>query len=117
MLRFAADENFDRRIVRGLLRRLPNLDLVRSQEADLSGTDDPTVLQWAADQQRVVLTHDVTTMTHYAYERILHGQPMPGIVEVRGDLPIGDAIEDLLLLAEVGKPEDLENQILYIPLK
>jgi hypothetical protein len=28
MLRLAADENFDGRIVRGMLRVLPNLDLV-----------------------------------------------------------------------------------------
>lgn len=34
MLRLAADENFDGRIVRGLLRVLPDLDLVRVQDSD-----------------------------------------------------------------------------------
>jgi hypothetical protein len=32
MLRFAVDEDFDNRIVRGLLRLLPTLDVVRVQD-------------------------------------------------------------------------------------
>jgi hypothetical protein len=37
MLRLAADENFNADIVRGLRRRLPELDIVRVQDAGLSG--------------------------------------------------------------------------------
>lgn len=48
MLRFVADENFNNDIVRGLLRRTPELDIVRVQDVELSGADDPTVLDWAA---------------------------------------------------------------------
>ena len=63
MLRFAADENLNNDIVRGLLRRAPALDIVRIQDAGLSGADDPTVLAWTAREQRILLTHDVTTIT------------------------------------------------------
>ena len=63
MLRFAADENFNNDIVRGLRRRKPELDIVRVQEAGLSGAVDPDVLEWAAREGRVLLTHDVATMT------------------------------------------------------
>ena len=56
MLRFAADENFNGDIVRGLLRRNPQLDVVRVQDAGLSGADDPSVLEWAADQGRIVIS-------------------------------------------------------------
>jgi hypothetical protein len=45
MLRFAADENFNNDIVRGLLRRKPDLDIVRIQDVGLSGADDSTVLE------------------------------------------------------------------------
>ena len=48
MLRLAADENFNYDIVRGLRRRRPDLDIVRVQEAGLSGAVDPDVLEWAA---------------------------------------------------------------------
>jgi len=100
MLRLAADENFNNDIVRGLWRRESELDIVRIQEVGLSGADDPTVLEWAAREGRVLLTHDVTTMTRYAYERVRAGQPMPGVFEVSRAVPIGLAIEDILLLAK-----------------
>lgn len=39
MLRLLADENFNNNIVRGLLRRKPDLDIVRVQDVGLSGAD------------------------------------------------------------------------------
>lgn len=117
MLRFLADENFNNDIVRGLLRRKPDLDLVRAQDVGLSGADDPALLAWAAQQGRVILTHDVTTMTRYAYERVEAGQPMPGVFEVSRSLPIGTALEDLMLLAEYSLEGEWEGQIRYLPLR
>ena len=63
MLLLAADENFDNDIVRGLLRRRPDIDIVRVQDVGLSGASDPIILEWAAEQQRLLLTHDVATIT------------------------------------------------------
>ncbi len=48
MIRLAADENFNDAMIRGVLLRAPGLDLVRVQDAGLSGADDPTVLGWCA---------------------------------------------------------------------
>jgi predicted nuclease of predicted toxin-antitoxin system len=79
MLRLAADENFNNDIIRGLLRRKPDLDIVRIQNVGLSGADDPTVLQWAAQEGRILLTEDVSTITRYAYERV-EGQGHAGHV-------------------------------------
>ena len=61
MLRFLADENFNYDVVSGLRGRNPDIDLVRVQEVSLTGADDPTVLAWAADENRILLTHDVQT--------------------------------------------------------
>ena len=69
-MRWVADENFNNDIVRGLLRRRPDIDLVRIQDVGLSGVDDPTVLEWAANEGRVLLSHDASTITRYAYERL-----------------------------------------------
>ena len=110
MLRFAADENFNGKIVRGLQRRAPHLDLVRLQDVGLTGADDEAVLAWTADAGRILLTHDVATITAYAYQRLRAGQAMPGVIEVRSDLPIGDVIEDLLLLAESGFSSDVDGR-------
>jgi len=45
MLRFLADENFNNQIVRGILQRNPNVDIVRLQDMGLIEADDPTVLE------------------------------------------------------------------------
>lgn len=79
MLKLLADENFDNTILRGLLRRLPGIEIVRVQDTELSGANDPTVLAWAAQETRILLTHDVGTITRYAYERIAREQSMPGV--------------------------------------
>lgn len=100
MLRFLADENFNNQIVRGIFRRNSNVDIVRIQDIDLSEADDPTILEWAAEQRRVVSTHDVTIMTDFAYERVKAGLSMPGLFEVSRRVPVGLAIEEILLLAE-----------------
>jgi predicted nuclease of predicted toxin-antitoxin system len=70
MLRLLADENFNGDIVRGLLLRQPDLDLVRVQDAGLAGADDPDILAWAAANNRILLTHDRATMPGYACERL-----------------------------------------------
>jgi predicted nuclease of predicted toxin-antitoxin system len=116
MLRLAADENFNGDIVRGLVRRKPDLDIVRVQDAGISGADDPAVLEWAARQGRVLLTHDVSTITRFAYERVREGKPMPGVFELRRSVPIGRAIEDILLLAECSLEGEWEGQVRYLPL-
>jgi hypothetical protein len=116
MLLLVADENFNNDIVRGLLRKKPDLDIVRVQEVGLRGADDPAILEWAANEGRVVLTHDAATMTYYAYERVRVGLSMPGVIEVADDLPLGQVIEDILLLAEYSNQGEWESQVIYLPL-
>jgi hypothetical protein len=117
MLSLAADENFNNDIVRGLLRRKPDLDIIKVQDVGLSGADDLAVLEWAAQSGRVLITHDVTTITCYAAERIRAGKSMPGVLEVNRAVPLGLAIEDILLVAECSLPDDWEGQIRYLPLR
>ena len=62
MLRWLADENFNNDILRALFRRNPTLDIVRAQDVGLSGVDDSSLLAWAAEATRVLLTHDVSTI-------------------------------------------------------
>jgi hypothetical protein len=115
VLRFLADENFNRFIVRGLRRRQPDLDVERVQDLGLSGADDPTMLAAAALAGRLVLTHDVSTVTLYAYERVAAGLSMPGVCEIRRSAPIGRAIEDILLVAICSHENEWEGQVLFLP--
>ena len=78
MLPLLLGENFNGRIYRGLVRDHPNLDIVRVQDVGLRTVDDPDILEWAAENQRVVASNDVKTMPAFAYERMEAGKPMPG---------------------------------------
>jgi hypothetical protein len=82
MLRLLADENLNHDLIRGVLRRMPSLDLVRVQDVGLREVDDPSVLEWAARERRIILTHDVNTMPAFAFDRIRRNQAMPGMFVV-----------------------------------
>lgn len=116
MLRLLADENFNGRILRALQRRIPDLDVVRTQDTPLSGVDDPTLLQHAGAEKRILLTHDAKTLVGYAWERVRAREPMPGVIVALTDGPIGRIIDDLELLILASRPEELDGQIRFLPL-
>ena len=117
MVRFLADENFNNQIVRGILRQNPDIDIVLVQDVDLSGADDPTILAWAAQEERIVLTHDVATMTTFAYQRIQAKLSMPGLFEVSRRVSVGLAIEEIILIAECSIEGEWEGQVRFLPLR
>ena len=117
MIRFLADENFNNQIVRGILSQNSQIDIVRVQDVGLSGVDDPKVLAWAAQEGRIVLTHDVATMITFAYERIEAGLSMPGLFEVSRRVPLGQAIEEIILIAECSLEGEWEDQVRFLPLR
>ena len=116
MQRFVADENFKESIVRGVRRRLPHLDVVSARQVGLNRLPDPAVLAWAAAEGRVLLTHDRESMIGFAYERLAAGLAMPGVVYVPWTLPIGRAVEDLLLLLLGSRDDEWASQVRYLPL-
>lgn len=116
MVKLLADENLDNRILRGLKRKRSNLDIVRVQDREVYQADDPTVLEWAAQEGRVLLTHDINTIPKYAYERVAEGKKMTGVIAVKDSAAIGVVIEDILLAIETSDEDEFENQIIYLPL-
>lgn len=116
MLRILLDENFNRRILLGLIKQLPRLDYVIAQETDMEGSTDLDLLAWAAATQRVIVTHDVNTMPKYAYQRLQVGGLMTGVIRPPEDLAIGIAIEELAILIECSEKEELVAQVKYVPL-
>lgn len=116
MLRLLADENFNHDLLRGLLRRLPKLDVVRVQDVGLRQSDDPAVLEWAASEHRVLLTHDVNTVPAFAFERLRLQQPMAGVFVAAQDASPAAVIDNLVLLAECSAQPEWESAVVYVPL-
>lgn len=115
-MKFLADENFDNRIVRGLLRRQPDLDIIRVQDLEIAGADDPTVLAWAAQAGRILLTHDEKTIPNYAYERLAAGQTIAGVIVASDSLAISTVLEDIQLIVECSSADEWLNQLQRLPL-
>jgi hypothetical protein len=55
-------------------------------------------------------------VTRFAYLRVEANQPMPGVFAVPRAVPIGQAISDILLLAECSADGEWEGQVCYLPL-
>jgi predicted nuclease of predicted toxin-antitoxin system len=115
MLRFLSDENFDRRIVSGLFRRHPAIDLLRVQDVGLQAQPDPLVLEWAAAENRVLLTHDRQTIPGFVNQRLSAGTPVPGVIVVDGRARRRRVIADILAYAEYGEDSDCRDQVHYLP--
>ena len=115
MLSLLADENFRGAIIRGMFLHQRDLDLVRVQDVGLQGQDDPTILSWAADNERIVITHDRATMPNFAYERIANEEIMPGLFVVNDRLSIKQAIDELLFYAMYTEQQEWNKKVLYIP--
>jgi hypothetical protein len=116
-MKFLTDEDFDNRILRGLIRYQPSLDIIRVQDVGLSGADDPSILAWAAQEGRMLLTHDFKTMPQHVVEAIESNFNITGVIITPQSMPIGEAIQDILLLAEYCSTEEMGNRIIiYLPM-
>lgn len=116
-MRFATDENFDNHVLHALIRRYPDLEIVRIQDTSLYGNTDDEILEWCAAEDRILLTHDVSTLIAFAYRRVTDGDTMRGVWEVSRTVPITNIMDDLAVLIECGSPEDFQDLVIFLPLK
>ena len=114
-VRFQADADFNQDIVQAVRRRAPTIDFQTAHEASLAGLDDNVVLERAAREGRVLVSHDRRTMpSHFA--DFIAARPSAGVIIVPKGLAIRRAVEDLLLIWEASEAEEWVNQIDTLPL-
>jgi hypothetical protein len=77
---------------------------------------DPDILARAAEDNRIVLSHDRNTMTGFASDRVHSGQPMPGLFVVDRSTSPGRVRNDLEALAAASEMHEWIDQIIFIPL-
>jgi len=116
MIRLPADENFRGAIIRGVRLRNLEIDLLTAREVLLNGADDPTLLEFAASEGRVLLTHDAKTMIGFAYDRVRRGLKMPGVFEIVRKISIGQSIDDVIMIALCSVEGEWEGQVKFLPL-
>jgi len=82
MVPLLIDENLNHRLLRGLLRAIPHLDYTLAVKVGLKGASDPEVLDFAAKEHLVLVTHDLRTIPKHAYDRVKTNVPMPGVIAI-----------------------------------
>jgi hypothetical protein len=92
------------------------MDFLSANEAKLEGVPDPEVLALATEQDRILVSHDFQTMPRHFSDFLQTRGSSPGVILVPQHLPIGEAIEELVLIWGASDAEEWENRILRIPL-
>jgi hypothetical protein len=116
MLRLLIDQDLDHDILRGLTRRLPQLDAMTAFEIRMSEAADPELLLRAAYEGRVIITHDRRTMPAHATNLVEEGRNIAGLIVAPRSLPLHHVIEDLELIVACSENDEWINVIRYLPL-
>lgn len=114
VIRFQADADLRQAIVTGTTRRQPSIDFQSANEAGLEGIKDPEVLAIAAQDGRVLVTHDRKTMP-IEFGQFITSQTSSGVLILSQNLPISEAIDAILLIWEASTAEEWINQIVTFP--
>jgi len=114
-IRFQADADLNAEIISGLIRQEPTIDFQTADEAQLRGLFDEEVLEMAAKEQRILVTHDRRTMP-YHFANFITENTSPGVFIISQKLQVRSAIDELLLLWTASESEDWANLIVDLPL-
>jgi len=114
-VRFQADADLHQMIVTALVRREPGVDFQTATAAGLGGLLEPQVLERAATEGRVLVSHDQSTMPQH-FAAFTQNQPSAGLLIVPQHLSYAVVVEELLLIWAASETEEWINRIAYLPL-
>jgi hypothetical protein len=114
-VRFQADADLNQIILLATIRREPAVDFQSAVAAGLEGLKDSEVLQTAAGEGRILVTHDQKTMPRH-FAQFIATATSPGVLVVPQHLPVAAAVEDLLLIWACTEADEWTNRICFLPL-
>jgi predicted nuclease of predicted toxin-antitoxin system len=114
--RFLADQDLNDHILTAVRSRQPGIELYRLRDVGLASRPDAEVLQFAAERQLIVISHDTNTMIAAATARIESALPMAGLIMVHQRHTVSSAADDLALVWSASEAEEWANTIVFLPL-
>ena len=115
MIRFQADADLNGFILRAVRRMEPGIDFNTAAAAGLEGVPDPDVLAIAAEDGRILVTHDQKTMPHH-FADFIEGKESPGVIVIPQHMPIASAAEGLVLIWAASEPSEWAKRIFWLRL-
>lgn len=107
-IRFLADADLNKNIVRGVLMQAPEVDFKVTLE--LQGLPDSQVLAYAAREGRSLVTHDLRTMPVH-FGEFIQTQNSPGVFIIYQNISVRRAIDKLILTWAASEAEEYINSI------
>jgi hypothetical protein len=115
LIRYQADADLHYRIVVAARRREPAVDFTSAADSELKGISDPEVLEIAASQGRILITHDRQTMLEQFRRRLEDGKSSPGVFLVSQFAPLGPVVEALVMVWAASEAVEWRNQVHHLP--
>ena len=112
-IKFQADADLNDDIVKGVKRRFPEIDIQNAKDAGLEGLDDPMLLALAADEGRILITHDRRTMPFH-FAEFISERNSAGVIVVSKKTSISTVIDELVLIWVALTAEEFQNRIASI---
>jgi len=114
--RFLGDHDLNGEIIRGVVRREPTIEFTPLRLLGTIDMPDPLLLELAARDGLIVVSHDVKTMRAHANDRVRAGLRMPGLMLAHQMDPIAPIIESLVVIGAASEAEEWEGQVVFLPL-
>ncbi|MBN3870723.1 MAG: DUF5615 family PIN-like protein [Nostoc sp. JL33] len=112
---YQADADLNQAIVTGVLRQEPTIDFQTALAAGLEGVKDSEVLAIAAQQRRILVSHDRKTMPS-EFAEFITSNHSAGVIIISQKLPVEVAIEELLIIWAISSAEEWVDRIAKLPL-
>ena len=114
MIRFQADADLRQRIVDAVRLREPSIDFASAADSKLEGIPDPQILEIAASESRILITHDRRTTAEHFRARLEEGKSSPGVFLVSQYARIGEVVEAIVTVWAASEMWEWENQLRYL---
>jgi hypothetical protein len=103
-----------------VLRREPSIDFQSALAAGLDAVPDPEVLSLAAAQDRIVVSHDESSMPAHFAEFLKTGNHSPGVLPGISMVPqgalVGRVIGSIVLIWIASDASEWVDRIVWLPI-
>ena len=77
---------------------------------------DPLILEWCEANDFILVTNNRKSMPRHLADHVALGRHIPGILVMNPALPIGELLDELVLIAGASDEHEYRDLILYLPL-
>jgi Domain of unknown function (DUF5615) len=117
-MRYLLDEHIAPVYRQQLLRAAPDLEvwIIGDPGAPARGTLDPDILDWCEAHHFILVTNNRKSMPRHLADHLTLGRHIPGILVINLTLPIGELLDELVLIAGASDEHEYRDLILYLPM-